>query len=222
LVVFELGFDRPHQRCDLQSRRHGDGGWRRGNEVKLKAAVDEALKETPSVETCVIVRRTGSAQEMQDGRDFWWHELMEQVDANCPAEELDSEQPLFILYTSGTTGKPKGILHTTAGYLLEAHLTTKWVFDLKDEDVYWCTADIGWVTGHSYVVYGPLSNGATALMYEGGTQLSGAGSFLADDRTPPREHLLHCADRNPGFHQMGQPVAAETRSFEPAFAGDCR
>jgi acetyl-CoA synthetase len=144
-----------------------DGGWRRGKEVKLKPAVDEALKETPSVEACIIVQRTGSPQEMQDGRDFWWHELMAQVDANCPAEELDSEQPLFILYTSGTTGKPKGILHTTAGYLLEAHLTTKWVFDLKDEDVYWCTADIGWVTGHSYVVYGPLSNGATALMYEG-------------------------------------------------------
>ena len=144
-----------------------DGGWRRGNEVKLKAAVDEALKETPSVKTSIVVRRTGSPVEMKPGRDFWWHELMETVDANCPAQELDSEHPLYILYTSGTTGKPKGILHTTAGYLLQAHLTTKWVFDVKDEDVYWCTADIGWVTGHSYVVYGPLSNGATVLMYEG-------------------------------------------------------
>ena len=144
-----------------------DGGWRRGNEVKLKAAVDEALKQTPSVNVCIVVRRTGTAQTMQDGRDFWWHELMETVDAVCPAEELDSEHPLYILYTSGTTGKPKGILHTSAGYLLGAHLTTKWVFDLKDEDIYWCTADIGWVTGHSYVVYGPLSNGATTLMYEG-------------------------------------------------------
>jgi acetyl-CoA synthetase len=104
---------------------------------------------------------------MEPGRDFWWHELMETINADCPAEELDSEHPLYILYTSGTTGKPKGILHTTAGYLLQAHLTTKWVFDIKDEDIYWCTADIGWVTGHSYVVYGPLSNGATALMYEG-------------------------------------------------------
>jgi acetyl-CoA synthetase len=104
---------------------------------------------------------------MEPGRDFWWHELMETVDATCAAEELDSEHPLYILYTSGTTGKPKGILHTTAGYLLQAHLTTKWVFDLKDEDLYWCTADIGWVTGHSYVVYGPLSNGASVLMYEG-------------------------------------------------------
>jgi acetyl-CoA synthetase len=144
-----------------------DGGWRRGSEVKLKTAVDEALKETPSVKACIVVRRTGSKLPMQAGRDFWWHELMETVDAKCAAEELDSEHPHYILYTSGTTGKPKGILHTTAGYLLQAHLTTKWVFDLKDEDVYWCTADIGWVTGHSYVVYGPLSNGATVLMYEG-------------------------------------------------------
>ncbi|HZE73494.1 MAG TPA: acetate--CoA ligase [Pyrinomonadaceae bacterium] len=144
-----------------------DGGWRRGNEVKLKAAVDETLKQTPSVECCIVVRRTAVPIHMEQGRDYWWHELMETVNANCPAEELDSEHPLYILYTSGTTGKPKGILHTTAGYLLQSHLTTKWIFDLKDEDVYWCTADIGWVTGHSYVVYGPLSNGATVLMYEG-------------------------------------------------------
>ena len=144
-----------------------DGGYRRGAEVKLKAAVDEALRHTPTVESCVVVRRTGSQVSMRAGRDHWWHELIESVTADCPAEELDSEHPLFILYTSGTTGKPKGIMHTTAGYLLWAHLTTKWVFDLRDEDTYWCTADIGWVTGHSYVVYGPLSNGATTLMYEG-------------------------------------------------------
>ncbi|MDX6709255.1 MAG: acetyl-CoA synthetase, partial [Blastocatellia bacterium] len=144
-----------------------DGGYRRGSEIKLKPAVDEALKQTPSVKGCIVVRRTGTRVSMEPGRDSWWHELRETVDAHCPAEELDSEHPLFILYTSGTTGKPKGILHTTAGYLLQTHLTTKWVFDLKDEDTYWCTADIGWVTGHSYVVYGPLSNGATVLMYEG-------------------------------------------------------
>ncbi|MDQ3175399.1 MAG: acetate--CoA ligase [Acidobacteriota bacterium] len=144
-----------------------DGGWRRGTEVRLKPAVDEALKQTPSVKVCIVVQRTRGKIHMEAGRDHWWHELMETVDANCPAEELDSEHPLFILYTSGTTGRPKGILHTTAGYLLQTHLTTKLIFDLKDEDVYWCTADIGWVTGHSYVVYGPLSNGATVLMYEG-------------------------------------------------------
>ncbi len=144
-----------------------DGGWRRGNEVKLKPAVDEALKQTPSVKACIVVRRSGTPISMQGGRDHWWHELMDGVSSDCPAEELDSEHPLFILYTSGTTGKPKGILHTTAGYLLQSHLTTKWIFDFKDEDIYWCTADIGWVTGHSYVVYGPLSNGATVLMYEG-------------------------------------------------------
>src|SRR5216683_3143205 len=154
-----------------------DGGWRRGNEVKLKPAVDEALKETPSVQSCVVVRRTGSKIQMESGRDHWWHELTETVDANCPAEELDSEHPLFILYTSGTTGKPKGILHTTGGYLLQAHLTTKWIFDIKDEDIYWCTADIGWVTGHSYVVYGPLSNGATVLMYEGAPNFPEADRF---------------------------------------------
>lgn len=144
-----------------------DGGWRRGKEVKLKAAVDEALRQTPSVKTCIVVRHTGERIFMEVGRDHWWHELMSNENANCPAAELDSEHPLYILYTSGTTGKPKGILHTTAGYLLQTHLTTKWIFDLKDTDVYWCTADIGWVTGHSYVVYGPLSNGATVLMYEG-------------------------------------------------------
>jgi len=144
-----------------------DGGYRRGVEIKLKTIVDEAAAQCPVVEHVVVFQRTGSKVSMKPGRDHWWHEMTKTVNANCPAEELDSEHPLYILYTSGTTGKPKGILHTTGGYLTQAAYTTKMVFDLKDEDVYWCTADIGWVTGHSYVVYGPLANGATVFMYEG-------------------------------------------------------
>ena len=144
-----------------------DGGWRRGREVRLKDAVDEALAECPGVRDVIVLRRTGSAVDMQSGRDFWWHELETGVSDECPAEQLDSEHPLYVLYTSGTTGKPKGILHTTGGYLLQCTVTMKWIFDLREDDVYWCTADIGWVTGHSYVVYGPLSAGATTLMYEG-------------------------------------------------------
>ncbi len=144
-----------------------DGGYRRGSEIKLKSIVDEAVAQTPAVENVIVFRRTGSEIKMRPGRDHWWHELMQAVGSDCPAEQLDSEHPLFILYTSGTTGKPKGILHTTGGFLTQAAYTTKMVFDLKDEDVYWCTADIGWVTGHSYVVYGPLASGATVFMYEG-------------------------------------------------------
>jgi len=144
-----------------------DGGYRRGKVVPLKGNVDKALTETPSVEACVVVRRTGEETAWVSGRDRWWHELMTGASESFPAPSLPAEQPLFILYTSGTTGKPKGIVHSTGGYLLGAHMTTQLVFDLREEDVYWCTADIGWVTGHSYVVYGPLSNGATTLLYEG-------------------------------------------------------
>jgi acetyl-CoA synthetase len=144
-----------------------DGGNRRGNVVELKKAVDEALKHTPSIQNVVVVQRTGQKVHMTPGRDHWYHELMMTASPVCPAAELDAEHPLYILYTSGTTGKPKGILHTTAGYMVGTYLTARLVFDLKDEDTYWCTADIGWVTGHSYIVYGPLANGATSVMYEG-------------------------------------------------------
>lgn len=144
-----------------------DGGYRRGSEIRLKDIVDNAASQCPSVENVVVYRRTSSKIAWKYGRDHWWHELMETVDDYCPAAELDAEHPLFILYTSGTTGKPKGILHTTGGYITQTAYSTKLVFDLKDEDIYWCTADIGWVTGHSYVVYGPLANGATVFMYEG-------------------------------------------------------
>jgi acetyl-CoA synthetase len=144
-----------------------DGGWRRGKVVPLKANVDQALTKSPTIERCVVVNRCQQQIDMKAGRDLWYHELMAEASAHCPPTPVDSEDPLFILYTSGSTGKPKGVLHTSAGYLLGVSWTHEMVFDLKEDDIYWCTADCGWITGHSYLVYGPLCNGATVLLYEG-------------------------------------------------------
>lgn len=156
-----------------------DGGHRRGDVFALKPVADEALANTPSITDVVVVRRGGNEVAMQDGRDHWYHDLMAAADPVCPAEPMDAEQLLFLLYTSGTTGKPKGIMHTSGGYLTQAAFTHKYVFDLHDDDVYWCTADVGWITGHSYIVYGPLANGATQVMYEGVPNFPGNDRFWA-------------------------------------------
>ena len=144
-----------------------DEGLRGGRKVPMKANADKALQSTPSVKKMVVVKRTGGNVAWEDGRDVWYHDVMAKASADCPPEQMDSEDPLFILYTSGSTGKPKGVLHTTGGYLLHTAITHKYIFDYHDGDIYWCTADVGWVTGHSYIVYGPLANGATTLMFEG-------------------------------------------------------
>ena len=157
-----------------------DGGYRRGNIIQLKQNADDSLDGAPSVENVVVVRRTGHADDrMVAGRDIWWHDLVADQPLTCEPEPMDSEDMLYILYTSGTTGKPKGIVHTTAGYLVGTYATTKWIFDLKENDTYWCTADIGWVTGHSYIVYGPLANGATSVMYEGSPDYPDRDRFWA-------------------------------------------
>ncbi|MEX2570136.1 MAG: acetate--CoA ligase [Gemmatimonadota bacterium] len=163
-----------------------DGGYRRGVVVPLKRNADEALDEEggcPSIQNVLVVRRHGAdgdtlaSSSMKEGRDVWWHERVAAAPDSCPAEEMEAEDLLYILYTSGTTGKPKGIMHSTGGYMTQVYATTKWVFDLKEDDVYWCTADVGWVTGHSYIVYGPLANGATVVMYEGAPDHPDRGRF---------------------------------------------
>ena len=154
-----------------------DGGYRRGKVVPLKANVDEALSGENTIKRVIVLERTKNEVTMESGRDVWWHDEIADISAVCPPKGFDSEHPLFILYTSGSTGKPKGILHTSGGYLTGAYATSKYIFDLKENDIYWCTADVGWITGHSYIVYGPLANGATVMMYEGAPNHPGPDRF---------------------------------------------
>jgi acetyl-CoA synthetase len=169
-----------------------DGGRRGGQIVELKAAVDKALADgCRSIERVIVLRRTGHRVTMQSGRDRWWHDAVDGQSPVCDPVPVDAEHPLFLLYTSGSTGKPKGIQHSSAGYLLGAKLTSQWVFDLRDDDVFWCTADIGWVTGHSYVAYGPLAAGATIVMYEGAPTFPDGGRFwrICEDSTASRSSI---------------------------------
>jgi acetyl-CoA synthetase len=165
------------QDCDSNIIITSDEGIRGGRPIPLKANTDKALESCPSIEKCVVVRRTGGEVAWNDGRDLWYHDLVDAASADCPPEEMGAEDPLFILYTSGSTGKPKGVLHTTGGYMVYASMTHQYVFDYHDGDIYWCTADVGWVTGHSYIVYGPLANGAVTLMFEGVPNYPDASRF---------------------------------------------
>jgi acetyl-CoA synthetase len=198
-----------------------DGGWRGGQRIELKLALDKALDDgCPTVKNVIVYRRTGGDCNMWTGRDLWWHDAVAGQSATCEPEWVDAEHPLFLLYTSGSTGKPKGIQHCSAGYLLNAKTSIRWVFDLKDHDIFWCTADVGWVTGHTYVVYGPLAAGATVLMYEGAPTFPDGGRFWKI--CEPSQHSLYGADCDPRPHEAGRRHSGQVRPAQAAIAGERR